>query len=718
MNITGQSQYSKIVAGLRDPKTHLAGQDLNLIFVYPILLPNKLPDLRNVETIIRNFISTTFLKEIFIQNTISMISLANQIQPLSDESGMKIDPNTTIAQVIQNVQATGSSAGMVRSDTSSPNYNVSSGYRDQIQRKINEKTAVIQKIVKTDPVMSKLNPYIEMITMGNLIDVPVIVGTKTFQVDTLSLIHILLASIAMDKKLNHVDNLNFICDKLNGLNEEQYWLLLNNLAAADKSFNMWQWTKELGGKIGDKIPNVSQFVGKQTGKIGSFLSGIKSSTQNFAGNKNEFVENPSFDILRILKTKLDETKLFFRFVLDRDFLKSQIGLNPYDANGAKTKLISDLFPDLQRASSSTIPGFQDALSSTGLSALRSSVTLVEPEPLMSDNIDLLDLIRNEINEKLIIGISQSNKDLYEKIAEGLNKTNFDTTKGDVNIIKNLSSFDTGDEIQKVGSKLQNELPVNFSDSQYEQFLQTLDQAGQLSVLKSKQIENIITGFGDVRQDIMKILNEIRSMIRNQIKVIFDNCTRQYISSGTVGMSHLPRVTVRTNDKRTMADVIQGIIPTLITYLTEYFYFLFLSSVKLSIKKFMMKVEISIDTASNDVTEWPNYTLVLPIEIVSALHAAMVSKGWYNLTTNTKTGIKLTSEELAKGNVIHVTDNYVKGIVKFVSMKLGVPNFIVIDSKKGDVYYKLMNQSGINKTKLSTLETFVTESLNKPVINYY
>ena len=63
MNITGYGQYSKGVAGVRDPKK-LMNSQLKLIFVYPILIADKIKvqSTPPFEQLIRDFISVTFLK--------------------------------------------------------------------------------------------------------------------------------------------------------------------------------------------------------------------------------------------------------------------------------------------------------------------------------------------------------------------------------------------------------------------------------------------------------------------------------------------------------------------------------------------------------------------------------------------------------------------------------------------------------------------------------
>jgi len=122
-----------------------------------------------------------------------------------------------------------------------------------------------------------------------------------------------------------------------------------------------------------------------------------------------------------------------------------------------------------------------------------------------------------------------------------------------------------------------------------------------------------------------------------------------------------------------------------------------------------------------VTAWPNYTLVLPVEIIMALHAAIMGKSWKHMLSGGQVGQNLnkmstpmTKEQVSTSGMVNVSDTYVKNIVKFISSRLQVPNLIVVDSKKNEIYYKLMNQSDVNKTKLQTIITFIQSKLDRPL----
>ena len=111
---------------------------------------------------------------------------------------------------------------------------------------------------------------------------------------------------------------------------------------------------------------------------------------------------------------------------------------------------------------------------------------------------------------------------------------------------------------------------------------------------------------------------------------------------------------------------------------------------------VQEIEIHIETAKNNVLDFPNYTLVIPVETIVGIANAIGSKGWKNYLSREETTQFISS----------VNDNYTKGIIKFLTKKLDIPNMIVIDDKRKEIYYKMMYNSRILKTKINTIETFI------------
>jgi hypothetical protein len=189
-------------------------------------------------------------------------------------------------------------------------------------------------------------------------------------------------------------------------------------------------------------------------------------------------------------------------------------------------------------------------------------------------------------------------------------------------------------------------------------------------------------------------------------------------------------------------IISRTIPKLTTGLTNIFNFVLFAKLQSSICHFVLSADADLEMVKNEVTSWPNYTLVLPVEIVLALHAALMGMSWEHLlrggqfgeslktktikTIDNVTGVKITTEkskpltkdQVSRNPMTDVSNSYIKPAIKYIANRLEVPNLIVVDAKKGDIYYKFMNQTDVNKTKISTIGTFIDSKVNHPMTQQY
>jgi len=134
------------------------------------------------------------------------------------------------------------------------------------------------------------------------------------------------------------------------------------------------------------------------------------------------------------------------------------------------------------------------------------------------------------------------------------------------------------------------------------------------------------------------------------------------------------------------------------------------------------IDVKLKTKSYELTDWPNYFLVLPVEIISALYSATAGFNWKKMLQSDIAQNKSLEDKRKKGQEIprsenirttfNLNDNYIKGIIRFIVGRLDIPNLIVVDSEKSEVFCKLMNQSDVIKMKVSTMETFIKSKLDK------
>jgi len=210
------------MSGLRQPSKILDIQQ-KLVFIYPMLYCDKIKSpSQSFENNLRDFITITFLSDLFVQNSLSIVTMANQISPIWDEKKREIEKELNVVKQLKPDFASDSLYQKLPSEQ----YPITPDYKYDIQRKIEEKTGVIRKLAKTDPKLIKLRPHVEIVTLGNLIDVPIIMGTQFKTIDTLSTMYILIAAIGLGKRLTRENDIKAVCAELRTMTPDKYWKIL------------------------------------------------------------------------------------------------------------------------------------------------------------------------------------------------------------------------------------------------------------------------------------------------------------------------------------------------------------------------------------------------------------------------------------------------------------------------------------------------------------
>ena len=730
MNITGYGQYSKQSAGIRDPRKIMDMQH-KLIFVYPMLYADKIK-IPNLETLLRDFISVTFLSDIFVQNTFNIIGIANQVRPLWDENRQAIDPSLAIAHSTANAEA-----GVYTSQPNLPNYPVVPEAGPILQQKITQKTAVIQQLLKTDPKFTKLRPYIEVITLGNMIEIPVIVGTASYPTDTRTLMFVLIAAIGLNIKLNSSQNIDNIFRELETLDETKYWNLLNNLVQSHReNFNLVDYLREKAFNVSKSVSGWKQNAPTIARAAGNLAARLEKQRE---ASRNQKLENPQQLLapLFLNKTDLDQTKLYFKFVLDPDFARKRFGI---EASDEDTKLSdvsrAKLQGELSKIEVFVMSNFSKLVGTFGVSLLRSISNLISASP---SSIDLNALTNKFISKDMLPDTEEKLEEILISIDNGLKGSSSDESRNRIKILKSLCKIDSSDSLDDFMSNVNSTSIVSddFEYDKYRAFLSyfnaMVDTSNSLSSKMETEIKFMVSS--QERTVVISRFDNLQKDISSSLMNIFKEFKDELNNAPPCRLAQLQG----QQDNRIIS---QQLIPFLSNGLAKIFYFMFLVSLQTSLCKFILVADVDIETASNEVTAWPNYTLVLPIEIILALHAATMGVSWDHMLRGGEIGKDLqektlrkkdstsgtvitkerntpmTRDQVSKAGLYNPNESYVKGIIKFISGRLDVPNLIVVDSKKGDIYYKLMNQSDVNKTKIATIDTFIQSKLNRQVISQF
>ena len=237
MNITGAPMYSSEIDAMRNPSNHA---DINnkLVFLYPMGIEKTIAttphtsivkgETNTLEKLLRSFFSISVLKEIFASNALNLIKTASTYQPT-------VRNESTSKQLI---------GSMLRGDTSSRYdatvYNSTNTTYNPIdsnvlQNKVNTKIKEIKNLIKANQRLRKLNPFMEVITLQNMMDVPVIVGTWPYQMDMTALFTLLSSAIVARKRLDKWENVKSILNLLRRSPDDSIYKMLQLVVNVEKN---------------------------------------------------------------------------------------------------------------------------------------------------------------------------------------------------------------------------------------------------------------------------------------------------------------------------------------------------------------------------------------------------------------------------------------------------------------------------------------------------
>lgn len=696
MNITGLSSYSKETVGLRQP-VNIKDQQFKLIYAYPILHADSLN--KNIIDSCRKFQTISFLREIMVSNSLNIVNMSSQVSYQDNQM-------RNVAQLIGNAILTGSS---VSSNTvTTDNFPKVSNY--EIQNRINQKTNLLIKYIESDPRTKKLMPSFNIITLNNLIDVPVIVGTKPFSTPTYPLLFILAFSIATQKSLDKFSNVESIINLLKTTKEQKWANILINLTKPNKSFrdslinDFKRNYPELRNKL--QLNKFTNFLLK--GFEGNLSSNFITRTLGLSRNKDNQEQrdlapkqevtktelNPLYNFLKLVKNSLDDAKLQFKFVLDPILLKNQIGLDT--ANNTMLTSVTKLSSNQNQIFMQMYDKFVELLSIPGSIFLSSVFNTLYPVAIQNPttgqlegniNIDFLQLKDKYFDAELNKRMKSLIEDTFSKeIANSLSSLSPDESLERVSLIKSvcksMSQVDKiiEEEVNKFNGKAISS--VNFNIHQLDNFTESISRIANIFSSLSKRFENVFSQLVNNSKSLLQVARvRINSCIEDFLREIYNRPNYHSVMSYQHGVSD--------------DSVMKIYIPQMTETLFSIFYFFFLYRLQSAMCQFVDIIDVEIESKVNDVFDFPNYTLVLPIDILRGVYSSYVSN---------------SLDALMQGSNLQpistMNDNYIKGMIKFLCKRINIPSIIVVDENKNDYFYQFMFMSSPEKISGSSMDAFI------------
>jgi len=699
MNVPGISNYSKETVGLRQ-SDKIQNQQFKLIYAYPLVFADVIsPQLRDA---CRKFQTVSYLREIIVDNSLNIITAAANANP-------DYAQQNNVAQLIGNALLTGGG----NTNYNSPPVTNQSINTYELQKRVEEKTRLIKKYLETDPRTKKLMPSIEIITLKNLIDVPLIVGTKGFTVSSQSMLYILAIAVVTQTPMDKITNVENIIKKLKTTKEEDWFRLLTSLTKNNPGFRERMIetfkTKHPGFRSAFQLNALTNWLLKGfegnlpqswiNKKIGLHIPKDKASEQKDLAAKqepNKSELNNIFNILKLTKNTLDDTLLNFKFVLDPIMLKNQFGLDT--SNNTMETTVTKFSPIQKQTFMKMYDKFMELIATPGSLFLNSAFNTLYPAPTYdpiagtyaptNTNINFLELKEKHFDTNLNNNIKKLIFDTFSKeISNSLGSISPYEAQEKVNLVSSVcKSMDQVDTImmEELNNFTRNSIlrSTNFSEQELNGFTEGITRLANNFGSMNKRFENVFSQLVNNSASLLKLVQiEIYSNLENFFREVTDR------------PNYTPMMTYLFG---TEIDKVKRIyIPQITDTLFIIFYFFFLYRLQAAICELIVNINVDIETKVNDVFEFPNYTLVIPLDIISGIQSAHMASNFNSLLSGSDVSM-----------VSSLNDNYVKGMVKFLVKRLKIPSIMVIDDKKKELWYQFMFMTAPEKMSLQTLDSFI------------
>jgi len=671
--------YAKQTAGLRQPST-IMNQEYSFVFVYPVLMNQSV---QSYTTLIRDFQSTTMLKELFISNALNIVSMSSKIpSPLDDDRVSAADLVGNFARSISGQQSIRRTVDM--------------GARMDVQQRIREKSDRVRQYLQSDQRLRALNPHVDFITLDNFIDVPVVVGTKSFTIDDFSMLLILTCSIGFNRPLNNENNLKFIINRIKGMDVRQITNLVNNSIQQDTQTKSW-----LDRQLATR-PRLRQVIGR-------IRPTPRRRTDPIEPEEHKYSSEQINQILKLSQTDLDQAQVFFKFMLNTTMFKNQFGVDP--EGGQMSGVVSTMSPEIDRIFSTMFQEFI-SLSSTGATAILRSITnIIYPIP-STVRVDFISIKEQHIDSALSAA-------MYEHIT-GLVRNSFSssiskqgsTTKGvqeKLKIVNNICQEipDVEKHMEERFEKLTDTSSYNFvginsddfTNNEFKKFVTELENITSTLTSVNKQLRQTYDDLVDMSH---RIFDQVEQTIRQHVKNYLHEFTDPWETNRDVDpyITYLSTNTPNFGAQYAKTDIRRRLIPTFENALVTIFMFFFLYRLQIATCQLVDVLEVEVETATHtSVTGWPNYTLVIPIEYIHFLHTIIMSREWRRM---------IEQPGFNPGSSPPLRDQNVKKVVEFICNRLQVPNLVVVDKRKDEIFYKFMHMRKALKGKSQTLQTFIRQ----------
>lgn len=697
-----------------------------LVFLYPVLTYDGLSP--NLQNSIRDFLTVNFVSQIREANmfniTVDAVRNVGTIGP----------PNNSInpAELVRNSLSNASNLNLNRIDSWT-----AGEHRHLYQERINNFYNFIRNQILHDPRYLKLRPVISNISSENLLQIPLVLGTKHYSINPTILYFILLISASFDIPIKTSNNISAIFNILEHIPPENYINLI-----FDNNYKTTLLTQL--GIVRDNDPS---FIGTP----GTQFSDIQRTR-----SQNPIYSNRLFG--KLIYTLNNQERHKFSSILQGDIQKARIFfdlvLNPnrwsIESNGLETRrdltlnTISVNDTISTKYYSSAINSFSNYLRSVIIPIFNDVELIFGPTPPEIYVSIKIEAFLNDIFTNMNTDFQTLGRSIISYIRNSATVTG--TIKKNIKSILNICEENSKmtDDIKKAFDNLDKVTNISpgFSTRDIESFLNQINITSRM--LSSH--EKVINEWFDLMtvEDEHVNLTALITRIKNQIATLLSRLFRNTYPNGVPGNSpwidlqypdiyeRFPTfaanfgptlntpVTVNnvvqrdpityrvitlppTNAQHTqvrniavtiMHDIEHGIM-NIIVFLLKWNFFSYICD-------YIKEVDVDIDIQQRDALEFPNYCLVLPLELFYGLQNALTLRHFSDILQDVR-GVVNNINDL--NFTKHPID--INRMVNYLCTRLSIPNIILVDNATKKIHYKFMYMTKVINLTYSTVDQYIS-----------
>ena len=733
----GQSPAMRSIKQTRD-----TGE--KLVFMYPMLLDAMLN--KKYGNLIRDFMSTNFMSQIKSSNILNITADAISADMVSSTGGRSINPAEELVKSMQRLggrpSESGEATAIAGAMQSQQQHFAVQQSKHEYQEKINQFREYIKDQIKHDPTYSDVRPVVSSITVENLLNIPLVIGTKSFKVHSIILYWILFIAVGLNLDLTKKNSFDVIKRTIRTIPSDKYLDLMYNV---DPPRNMG--TTPDSRALTKFVHDIQDGVDKAIKRFENLIDEQRYATEVGAGS--------------VYSVSISQS------------IQDSSGLLNNLSRRASTLFASFLGNDITR--------------------LLQSITHVIIPPTEIDIARKLD----NFNGKILSSVGDVYGSIAEKVNIHLKADDFEAGEAVLKSAEEMCKDNAQIEVDRIFTQI---AKLRFSlkgdtgsegnpAQELPEFTEDLIRHSATLNTFSKILADYMTELSGNNVAIGSILERFKyNTIYEEIREFFEGGDDPVVQFMTIRSNHpiagplptvrgphqpgvnpaqMPRPTHPVDDEmqdpsRRFSSLISNPndpTPSKVTFskqqakfldnmyqaIADITFFIYLYSFFSYFCEYLGEVRADVQAKRQDALDFPNYCLVLPSTVIEGLYAALAAKNFSDMIENEKIespehrrDVEKAQRELANLSPspqnnerreelmsliskaprtelasYKITEAEVGRMLTALHKRIKVPNIIVINEKTSDVHIKWMyhNPGQFMKLNLSTLKNYVKHQLD-------